>query len=106
VLLSLLLLLTPLAFASNGSFAGQVVSGPNLDSDKRWVYVQSPKGMVRRVEISRANVSYSPSVPKKDRSAKPEDGVHEGAQVRVTASQDGEGEWQATRVEILKTAPN
>ena len=28
--------------------------------------------------------------------------LKEGAEVRVTASQDGKGEWQASRVEILK----
>jgi hypothetical protein len=98
--------MTSLAFASNGSFTGQVVNGPNLDSDKKWVYVQSPKGPIRRVEISGAKIAYDPSVRKKDRQAKPEDDIHEGAQVRVTASQDGDGEWKASSVEILKTAPN
>jgi hypothetical protein len=105
-LLSLFFLLGSSAlFAANGSFTGQVVNGPNLDSNKKWVYVQASKGAVRRVEISHAKVLYGDDVPQKEREPKAEDGVHEGSQVRVTAEQNGEGEWEASRVEILKTAP-
>lgn len=99
------LLVSSVVFAANGSFTGQVVNGPNLDTSDKWVYVQAPKGAVRRVEISHAKVVYGDDVPQKEREPKAEDGVHEGAQVRVTASQNGEGEWEASRVEILKTAP-
>jgi hypothetical protein len=105
-LFCLLLVLSTFASARDGSFTGQVVNGPNLDANKKWVYVQSPKGAVRRVEISAAQVSYDPAVNAKDRQAKAADSVHEGAEVRVTASLDSEGEWKASRIEILKTAPN
>jgi hypothetical protein len=101
----LLLLFSVAAFAANGSFVGQVVNGPNLDSNKKWVFVQGPRGPVRRVEISAAKISFSSSVAKKERDARPEDAVREGAQVRVTASQDGQGEWKASAVEIVKAAP-
>ena len=92
------------AFAASGSFSGQVVNGPNLESGKKWVFVQAAKGLTRKVEISSARVSFDATVPKTSRSSKPEDAVREGAQVRVTASQDGQGEWKASAVEILKAA--
>src|SRR3954466_11772985 len=105
-LLSVLFLLVSSAlFAANGSFTGQVVNGPNLDSNKKWVYVQASKGAVRRGESFHAKGVYGGGVAEKEREPKAEDGVHEGSQVRVTAAQNGEGEWEASHVEILKTAP-
>lgn len=90
------------AFAATGSFVGQVVNGPNSDAGKKWAYVQGPHGSVRRVDVSGAKIVYGTGVAKKDRTA---DSVPEGAQVRVTAFQDGEGEWKATRVEIVTLTP-
>lgn len=93
------------AFAAEGSFTGQVVNGPNLDANKKWVFIQGARGPVRRVDINGAKVSFGSQVKKQDKAAKPEDAVREGAEVRVTASQDGEGEWKASAVEIVKVAP-
>ncbi len=93
------------SLAATGSFTGQVVNGPNQDVNKKWIYVQGPRGGARRVEVSGAKIAFAGSVPKKDRGGKPEDAIREGAQVRVTASQDGDGEWKASSVEIVKTAP-
>jgi hypothetical protein len=93
------------AFAATGSFTGQVVNGPNLDSNKKWVFIQGPRGPVRRVNINDAKISFGAAVKKQDRATKPEDAVREGAEVRVTASQDGDGEWKAASVEIVKVAP-
>ena len=67
-----------------------------------WFYVQGRNGMLRRVEISRARVLYAPSVPAADRAKNPAQDLIPGAEVRVTAVQDGNGEWRASRVEILK----
>jgi hypothetical protein len=88
-----------------GNFKGQVVNGPNPEANKNWVFVQAAKGAVRRVEISKAKVTFASDVKQKDRVAKPEEAIREGAQVRVTASQDDDGEWNATAVEILAPAP-
>ena len=98
------MLLSTLALAATGSFTGQVVNGPNFDSGKKWVFVQAPKGATRKVEISSAKISFGSAVPQKSRAAKPEDAIREGAQVRVTASQDGQGEWKASAVEIMRAA--
>ena len=101
VILSCSLLLA----ATSGSFRGQIVNGPELDAGKKWIYVQASKGAVRRVEVSQAKVTLAPGVKASARSAKPQDALREGAQVRVTASQDSDGEWKATAVEILAPAP-
>lgn len=58
--------------------------------------------MARRVDVSRARVVYDESVPTATRLPKPEDALVAGAEVRVTAEQGSDGEWRASRVEILK----
>ncbi len=85
-----------------GSFRGTIVEGPHDAADKNWIYVQSRNGMARRVDISHARVSYDESVPTATRLPKPEDALTAGAEVRVTAEQGSDGEWRASRVEILK----
>lgn len=102
-LLVLLLLSAALSFAATqGIFSGKIVSGP--DSNRQWIYVQGPRGTVRRVDVSHANISYSSQVPSKDRVGRPQDELRDGAQVRVTAMQDDSGEWKATSVRILALA--
>lgn len=98
------LLVAVTAMAASGSFVGQVVNGPNADAGKKWVFVQSKKGATRKVEISSAKVIFDEDVAKKDRNVKPEDAIKEGAQIRVTASQDSSGEWKASEVQILRGA--
>jgi hypothetical protein len=88
---------------ADGSFLGQVVKRPTADAGKNWVYIQGPHLSMRRVDISGAKIKFSSSIGKKE--AKLEDVLREGAQVRVTASQDGQGEWKASEVEIVKAAP-
>lgn len=100
-----LLFISLAVFAANGSFTGQVVNGPNLDSNRKWVFIQGPRGPVRRVDVSLAKITFSESVSKNDKNGKPENAIREGAQVRVTASQDGDGEWKASEIEIVKVAP-
>lgn len=58
--------------------------------------------MLRKVEISRARVIYAASVPSSDRAEDPKQDLAQGAEVRVTAEQDGDGEWRASQVEILQ----
>ncbi len=83
-----------------GIFQGRVYQDDNGKSG--WIYVQSRNGMLRRVEISRARVVYGASVPAGDRTTNPAADLIQGAEVQVTAEQDGAGEWRASRVEILK----
>ncbi len=86
-----------------GTFTGQVVKNPDNEAEKNWVYVQGPKGAIRKVDVATAKVSYAAAVSKKNRMSKPEDAIKEGARIRVTAMQEG-GDWRATEIEILKPA--
>ncbi len=82
-----------------GIFRGVVIHGPDMTPG--WMYLQSANGQVRRVGISRAQVVYAESVPAKERQKMPALSIVSGADVRVTAQQDKNGEWRATRIEIL-----
>jgi len=86
--------------APAGTFRGVVVLGP--DHEPGWIMVAGANGQVRRVSISSAQVVYADSVPARDRQKKPELAIVHGAEVRVTADQDGHGEWRAHKIEILK----
>jgi hypothetical protein len=99
----LILLFSTALSASSGSFVGLVVNGPNTDAGKKWVFIQSKKGATRKVEISSAKVVFDEDVPREQKTSKPVDAIKEGARVRVTASQDDNGEWKASEVEVLKS---
>ncbi len=88
-----------------GSFRGTIVDGPHSAAEKNWIYVQGRNGMARRVDISRAKVTYDRGVPEDTRLRRPEDALLAGAEVRVTAEQGSDGEWRASRIEILKQPP-
>jgi hypothetical protein len=82
-----------------GTFRGVVIHGPEITPG--WMFLKSPNGLVRRVGISRAQVVYSETVPAKERQKMPAQSIATGAEVRVTAEQDNDGEWRATKIEIL-----
>ncbi len=104
-LLALTLLLSALVYGGTpGSFRGKIVEGPHAAAEKDWIYVQARNGMVRRVEISHAQVEYDEDVPANSRLRNPQDALKAGAEVRITAEQGGDGEWRASQVEILALA--
>lgn len=84
---------------THGTFRGVVIHGPDITPG--WMYLKSTTGQVRRVSISRAEVVYSETVPAGDRQKMPALSLASGAEVRVTAQQDKNGEWRATKIEIL-----
>ena len=88
-----------------GSFRGTIVDAPSATSGKNWIYVQGRNGMARRVEISRARITYDEDVPAADRRS-PLDALVPGIEVGVTAELGDDEEWRASRIEILKTAVN
>ena len=94
--------LLPLAAEISGTFRGVIVHAPAGEPTQGWIYVAGRNGNLRRAEVSQAQVLYASSVPVRLRAKDPSRGLKEGAEVRVTASQDGKGEWRASRVEILK----
>ncbi|MGH9523314.1 MAG: hypothetical protein ACRD3E_12375 [Terriglobales bacterium] len=99
-LFALFVILFPvLAGATAGSFRGVIVSGPN--DQPGWIWVKGAHSTLRKVEVSRAQVVYDQAVPSSDRQPQPRKSIKSGVEVRVTAEQDGHGEWRASRVEIL-----
>jgi hypothetical protein len=98
----LVALLLPLSAEISGTFRGIIVHAPTGEPTQGWIYVAGRNGNLRRAEVSHAQVLYASSVPVHLRAKEPSRGLREGAEVRVTASQDGKGEWRASRVEILK----
>ena len=93
-------LLPLLVSATAGSFRGVIVRGP--DDNPGWIWVKGANGQLRKVGIAKATVVYDTAVPRGDRERQPELSMKSGAEVRVTADQDGDGEWRASKVEILK----
>lgn len=101
VVAALLISLLPmLVSATAGSFRGVIVRGP--DSNPRWIWVKGANGLLRKVAVDHARVTYDSGVPQGDRERQASMSMKTGAEVRVTADQDGDGEWRATTVEILK----
>lgn len=102
-LLPLILLLSTLVCAGTpGSFRGKIVEGPHAAAEGNWIYVQARNRVVRRVEISHAQVEYDEDVPAAGRWHNPQDALKAGAEVRITAEQGSDGEWRASRIEILE----
>lgn len=96
-----LLLTSAIAFAALGIFRGQLVEPPPQQSRAGWIFVQSPRGTLRQVEISKAKISYSDEVPTAGRASSPAADLVPGAEVLVTAEMSEAGEWRATEVQIL-----
>lgn len=98
----LLIVFTADLSATPGTFRGRVVEPPSGNEHDGWLYVQGRNKMLRRVALGNAPVFYAANVPENQREKVPANSLLAGAEVRVTAEQDAEGEWQALRIEILK----
>jgi hypothetical protein len=77
------------------------VSASGGRSEARWIYVKGKNEVIRRVEISAAKVAYAESVPREQRKQPAAAGLQPGTEIRVTAAQDANGEWRASRIEIV-----
>lgn len=85
-----------------GSFRGYIVEGPKAKQSSGWIFVQGKNGMLRRVEIARADIHYDESFPENRRQDSPRGALKPGIEVRVTASQGKDGEWHASVIEIME----
>ena len=101
--LFVVLSLSLLPWAIDGTFQGRVIDPP-LGQPLRegWIFVQGRNHMLRRVEISHAKVVFSENVPAIEHRKCGVECITAGQEIRVTAEQDGRGEWRAKRVEILR----
>jgi hypothetical protein len=84
-----------------GSFRGVLVEGPTSSRADGWVFVKGKNGLLRKVEIKRADVRYEESFPEEKRKRTPKAALKPGIEVRVTATQGSDGEWHASQVEIV-----
>lgn len=105
LLVLLVFLVSGLSFGAEGIFQGTVVAPPPSQSTSPgWIFVEGGNHLLRRVEVAHATIVFAPGVsPSQKRKCGP-DCLSAGQQVRVTAEQDGSGEWRARRVEILRDA--
>jgi hypothetical protein len=89
-------------FAADGTFQGTIVKPPDQkQTSPGWIFVEGRNGMVRRVDVASAVIIPAAGAsPGKGKKCGPEC-LAVGQEVRVTAEQDGSGEWHARRVEIL-----
>ena len=87
-----------------GVFHGDVVQSPSQQHRDGWIFVQSAKGMLREVDVSRAQVTYSEEVPASRRAKSASTDLVPGSEVTVTAEQDDAGEWHAREVEIVRVS--
>lgn len=62
--------------------------------------MKGKNGVIRRVEISAAKVGYAENIPAEQQKQPAAAALQPGTEIRVTASQDANGEWRASRVEI------
>ena len=99
----ILLIVLPLGATNNtqGIFRGTLVENPKDAPATGFVYLRSRNGNVRRVETSKAVVAYDESVPKEQQTTAASEALKPGTDVRVTASQEADGEWHASRIDIL-----
>jgi hypothetical protein len=102
-----LLLCSALVLASDGVFQGKIVDPPGAEPHHAgWIFVQGRNHMLRRVEVSHAEIVFGDHIPVSQRRKCKMDCLATGQQIRVTAEQDSSGEWRAKRVEILELTTN
>ncbi|HWG49394.1 MAG TPA: hypothetical protein VN669_06860 [Candidatus Acidoferrales bacterium] len=90
------------ASAVEGMFQGKVVEPPNsVPRQSGWIFVQGRNHILRRVEVAHAVIVFGNEVPASQQHQCDMRCLEVGQEVRITAEQDGKGEWRAKRVEIL-----
>lgn len=93
--------------AIDGMFQGTVVSAPpSVIHKPGWIFVQGRNHMLRRVEVAHAQIAFGDNVPASQRHNCDFRCLEVGQEVRIVAEQDGQGEWRAKRVEILRLVTN
>ncbi len=97
-----LALVAAMSAGTLGIFRGNVIDSPSNQHRDGWIFVQSAKGMLREVDVSKAQVTYSEDVPPGQRAKSPNADLVPGSEVTVTAEQDNGGEWHAREVEIIR----
>ena len=104
-LLAGLLVSCPMS-AADGTFRGKIVNPPASEKAVAgWIFVEGRNHMLRRVEVSHAQIVFGEDVPVSQHRHCTSECLSPGQEVRITAYQDTAGEWRAKRVEILRSIP-
>jgi hypothetical protein len=103
LMLALLFFVPLLAANTSGVFRGVLVENPKGEQAHGFVFLRARNGSMRKVETSKAQVAYDESVPKEQQMGAPSDALKPGADVRVTAEQSSDGEWHASRIDIMSS---
>jgi hypothetical protein len=98
-LLAVVLLAAAAHAGTPGTFRGELY--PGQDTKPGWVYIVGRNETLRLVHIANASVFYAEGYPTRLRRQKPATSLKPGTDVRVTAEQDANGNWQATEIEII-----
>ncbi|HKF22109.1 MAG TPA: hypothetical protein VKE93_11105, partial [Candidatus Angelobacter sp.] len=81
---------------------GTIVKAPDeKQAASGWIFVEGRNRMVRRVDVARAVIVPAAGASSGQGKKCGPECLTVGQEVRVTAEQDGSGEWHARRVEIL-----
>jgi hypothetical protein len=96
-----MLLAVPVLASTPASFRGKVIEFPTGNEARGMIFVMGRNGALRRVQVGSARVSYDQHIPLKLRHKQPNESLKHGAEVRVTAEENGHGLWRARSIEIL-----
>jgi len=96
-----ILLFSSILPAVDGAFQGRVTSPPpGAKLTPGWIFVLGHNKALRRVEVIHARVVMAEETS--HQRCHGIDCLTVGTEVRITASQDSDGEWHARVVEVLK----
>ena len=101
LMLALLFIVPLMAANTSGVFRGVLVESPKGEQANGFLYLRARNGSMRKVETSKAQVAFDDSVPKEQQMGAPSDALKPGADVRITAEQASDGEWRASRIDIM-----
>jgi hypothetical protein len=101
LMLALLFLVPLMAANTSGVFRGVLVESPKGEQPNGFVYLRARNGSMRKVETSKAQVAYDESVPKEQQMGAASEALKPGTDVRITAEQASDGEWHASRIDIM-----
>lgn len=74
---------------------------PQGEPTTGFVYLKARNGNMRKVEMTKAVIAYDDSVPKEQQTTAAREALKPGVDVRITAEQEGDGEWHASRIDIM-----
>ena len=103
LMMALLFFVPLMAANTSGVFRGVLVESPKGERANGFVFLRARNGSMRKVETSKAQVAYDESVPKEQQMGAPSEALKPGADVRVTAEQSSDGEWHASRIDIMSS---